>query len=54
MRIAVIAHGLRVAGGRSVAQNIIASLSRIGGAHEYLLVMPKGVVEGKKDLCAFQ
>ena len=43
MRIAVIAHGLRVAGGRSVAQNIIASLSRIGGAHEYLLIMPKNV-----------
>ena len=43
MRIAVIAHGLRVAGGRSVAQNIIGSLSRIGAAHKYLLIMPKSV-----------
>ena len=43
MKIAVIAHGLRVAGGRSVAQNIIASLARAGVEHEYLLVMPKGV-----------
>jgi glycosyltransferase involved in cell wall biosynthesis len=43
MRIAVIAHNLRVAGGLSVGRNTIASLSRVADQHEYLLTLPGDV-----------
>lgn len=43
MRIAVLAHQLRVAGGLSVGRNVIAALRRVADQHEYLLVMPTGV-----------
>lgn len=39
-RVAVVAHGLRVAGGRSVGINIIEALNRTRPEHSYLLVLP--------------
>jgi len=43
MRIAVIAHNLRVGGGLSVGRNVATSLRRVGDEHEYLLIVPAGV-----------
>lgn len=43
MRIAILAHNLRVAGGLSVGLNIVSSLARVGSQHDYLLVLPAGV-----------
>lgn len=43
MRIAIIAHNLRVAGGLSVGRNSIAALSRVADQHDYLLTLPVGV-----------
>ena len=40
LRVAILAHALRVAGGASVGRNVIAALPRIGDQHEYLLIMP--------------
>ncbi len=42
-KIALLAHGLSVAGGLSVGINIIASLGRIRRYHKYLIFVPKGV-----------
>ncbi|MFQ5806552.1 MAG: hypothetical protein ACE5I3_08890, partial [Phycisphaerae bacterium] len=43
MRIAVLAHNLRMAGGLSVGQNTIDALRRVANEHDYLLIMPAGV-----------
>lgn len=43
MKITVVAHGLHVAGGRSVAMNIITALGVVAGEHDYQLIMPAGV-----------
>lgn len=43
MRIAILAHQLRVAGGLSVGRNVIAALRRVADEHEYFLIMPTGV-----------
>ena len=43
MQIAILAHNLRVAGGRSVGQNVIAALGRVADQHEYLMFLPAGV-----------
>jgi glycosyltransferase involved in cell wall biosynthesis len=43
MRIAVLAHNLRVAGALSVGLNVVTALRRVGDAHEYLLFLPSGV-----------
>ena len=43
MRIAILAHNLRVAGGLSVGRNVIAALRHVGDEHEYLLTLPAGV-----------
>lgn len=43
LRIAVLAHNLRAAGGLSVGKNVIASLAQVADEHEYLLFLPKGV-----------
>lgn len=48
MRIAIIAHGLYVAGGRSVATNIIEALGRVRPTREYLFVVPDD--EGYREL----
>lgn len=42
MRIVVLCHNLRFAGGLSVGKNVIATLRRVADEHEYLLVMPAG------------
>ncbi len=42
MRIAVLAHNLRAAGGLSVGKNVIASLAEVADEHEYLLFLPTG------------
>ncbi len=41
LRIAVLAHNLRAAGGLSVGRNVIASLARVADRHEYLLILPE-------------
>ena len=43
MRIAVLAHGLRIGGGVSVGMNFISAFSRVGRGHEYFLSVPGGV-----------
>lgn len=43
MRIAILAHNLRVAGGLSVGRNTIAALRRVADQHDYLLTLPVGV-----------
>lgn len=43
MKIAVLAHALRVAGGLSVGKNLVAALSRIAPEHHYLFTIPAGV-----------
>lgn len=43
MRIALLAHNLRVAGGLSVGKNLTASLLRVAPRHEYLLTVPANV-----------
>jgi len=60
VRIAVLAHNLRVAGGLSVGQNVVASLQRVGRQHEYLFVLPAGagyepLVDARRDrLCLYR
>lgn len=41
--MAVLAQGLRVAGGLTVGRNMIAALARVAGHHEYLFVVPAGL-----------
>jgi len=43
MRILILAHNLRAAGGLSVGRNIVSALSRVGTRHSYLFVLPAGV-----------
>lgn len=43
VRIAVLMHPLRVAGGLSVGRNVVAALGRVADEHEYLLLLPAGV-----------
>ncbi|NLX13556.1 MAG: glycosyltransferase family 4 protein [Phycisphaerales bacterium] len=48
-RIAVIAHGLRMAGGLTVGRNFIASLARVAPQHTYLFIIPAGL--GYEEIC---
>lgn len=48
MRIALLGHGCRVAGGLSIGKNIIWGLPRIAPQHEYLATVPAGL--GYEDL----
>ena len=41
MRIAVISHGLRVAGAKSVGTNIVGALPRVRPEHDYYFVIPE-------------
>jgi len=50
MRIAVIAHNLRVAGGLSVGHNITESLGRVGPEHHFFFIVPSGL--GYEKCCA--
>ncbi len=43
MRIMVLAHNLRAAGGLSVGLNVLSSLSQVGDQHEYFLILPADV-----------
>lgn len=43
LRILVLAHNLRAAGGLAVGRNVISSLSRVRPEHRYGLVVPSGV-----------
>lgn len=43
MKIAVLAQGLRVAGGLTVGRNMIAALARVAPQHTYLFVVPAGL-----------
>ena len=49
MRLAVIAHALRVGGGLSVGKNIIGSLGRVAPENQYLVTVPAGL--GYEELC---
>lgn len=40
MRIAIIAHGLSVAGGLAVGKKIASGLKRVGNQHEYFFTLP--------------
>lgn len=50
MRIAVMAHNLRSAGGLSVGRNIVAALRRVADRHEYCVTLPAGVGYEKIEL----
>lgn len=43
MRITVLAHNLRVAGGLSVGKNVMAALRRVANENDYQFVLPAGV-----------
>jgi len=43
MRIILLAHNLRVAGGLSVGRNIVATMPEIAPVHEYLMIVPAGL-----------
>lgn len=43
LRILILAHNLRAAGGLAVGRNVISSLGRIRPQHHYGLIMPKNV-----------
>jgi len=43
MRMAIVAHNLRVAGGLSVGLSVVSALARVADHHEYLLILPAGV-----------
>jgi glycosyltransferase involved in cell wall biosynthesis len=43
MRIVILAHNLRFAGGRSVGVNVITALARVADEHDYLLFLPRGL-----------
>lgn len=43
IRIAVVAHALRAAGGLSVGQNILAALGRVAPEHHYFVSIPSGL-----------
>ena len=43
VRIVVLAHNLRVAGGLSVGKNIVAALPKAAPQHKYLMVVPAGL-----------
>ncbi len=49
MRIAVLAHGLRLAGGMVVGKNIVKALGRVATEHTYLFVVPAN--SGYEELC---
>ena len=40
MRIVLLVHNLRVAGGFPVGRNIVATLGEIAPGHKYLIVVP--------------
>lgn len=42
LRIAVLAHGLRIGGGLSVGQNFVSCLLRAKRPHQFLVVLPEG------------
>jgi glycosyltransferase involved in cell wall biosynthesis len=43
VRIAIDAHNLWTAGGRSIGRNVVATLPRLAPMHEYLVILPSGV-----------
>ena len=49
LRIALLAHGMRVAGGLSVGKNLIAALGRVAPQHDYLITIPAGI--GFEEIC---
>lgn len=49
-RLAVLAHSLRTAGGKSVGRNLIAALIRRAPQHRYLFFIPRGL--GYEEICA--
>ncbi|MFH1918721.1 MAG: glycosyltransferase [Planctomycetota bacterium] len=50
MRIAIVAHALRAAGGLSIGKNMIAAMCRVAPENRYLLTVPGGA--GYEDICA--
>ncbi len=50
IRIAVLSHALRVAGGVSVGTNLLAALARVAPQHQYLVTIPKDL--GYEEVCA--
>lgn len=40
MRLAILAHNLRVGGGLVVGRNVVATLPQVAPQHEYLMVVP--------------
>lgn len=49
LRIAVVAHALRAAGGLSVGLNMVAALQRVAPEHTYFFLLPAHV--GYEELC---
>lgn len=42
MKLAILSHGLRAAGGRSVGYNFLSELRYVAPANQYLIVIPEG------------
>lgn len=50
MRLAVLAHNLRVGGGLVVGRNVVATLPQIAPEHRYLMIVPAGCGFTRIDL----
>jgi glycosyltransferase involved in cell wall biosynthesis len=49
LRVAVLAHALRVGGGASVGKNMIWAMARVAPQHRYLFTIPPGL--GYEEVC---
>jgi len=49
LRIALLAHGLRVAGGITVGKGLLAALARVAPQHAYYVTIPPGL--GYEEIC---
>ena len=49
LRIALLAHGLRVAGGVTVGKGLLAALARVAPQYEYYVTIPPG--HGYEEIC---
>ena len=58
MKIALVAHNLRLSGGKSVGQNIISTMPQIAPMHDYFMIVPQEagypVFKGKKNIAVLE
>lgn len=50
LRVCILAHSCRVAGGLSVGRNLTAALGRVAPQHDYMVTIPAGL--GYEEICS--